>query len=141
MNDPATFVGTFTTFHKTFRLTSLVALLFYTYLSIDKMLLSGTLNIIVPAFSAFAVVVYSPYGLGRSWIGVGLPHYVALDRKPVSGRELETGSCGKSGIIIRIDMTMFAEDTCGKEYESDHCHVTEFLLPLLDTWFHTNRIV
>ena len=66
---------------------------------------------------------------------------MALDRKPKSGCELKTASCRKSGIIIRIEITMSAEDICSKDYESDHCHDTTDLLRLLEPWFHTNRIV
>lgn len=66
---------------------------------------------------------------------------MALGRKPESFCELKTALCGKSGTIIRIEMTMSAENTCGKEYESDHCHGTAVLFCFLGPWFHTNTIV
>lgn len=81
------------------------------------------------------------YGLGGSWIVVGIPHYVALDRKPESGCELKTASCGKSGIIIRIEMTISADDNASRDFESDTNHGAAVLLRLVEAWFHTNRVV
>ena len=42
------------------------------------------------------------YTLGGDWIDRGLPHYVAMDRKPENGCELKTSSCGESWILLRI---------------------------------------
>jgi Transposase IS4 len=50
------------------------------------------------------------YGLGGSWIDVGLPHYVAIDRKPDNGCELQTSACGQSGVMLRLNIVVPAED-------------------------------
>ncbi len=44
------------------------------------------------------------YVIGGSWILKGLLNYVALDRKPENGCELKTAACGRSGIILRIEI-------------------------------------
>ena len=35
------------------------------------------------------------YGLGGDWINIGLPMYVAIDRKPVNGCEIQNVCCGR----------------------------------------------
>lgn len=40
------------------------------------------------------------YGLGGSWIDVGCPHYVKLDRKPEYRMEIQDVAFGKSGIML-----------------------------------------
>jgi Transposase IS4 len=50
------------------------------------------------------------YGLGGSWIDVGLPHYVAIDSKPDNGCELQTSACGQSGVMLRPKIVVPAED-------------------------------
>jgi hypothetical protein len=42
------------------------------------------------------------YGQGGSWINMGLPMYVAIDRKPDSGCEIQTACCGKSGVMLQL---------------------------------------
>jgi len=42
------------------------------------------------------------YGLGGSWINAGLPFYVAIDRKPEDGCEIQNSCCAKSGIMLRL---------------------------------------
>lgn len=44
------------------------------------------------------------YGLGGSWINKGLPHYVAMDRKPEDGAEIQDSCCGKSNIMMRLKL-------------------------------------
>ena len=81
------------------------------------------------------------YGLGGDWIDVGLPHYVALDRKPESGCELKTAACGKSGMVLNMEITLSAEETREKAYEGTVGHGTAVTLRLTEPWFHTNRII
>ena len=40
------------------------------------------------------------YGLGGSWINIGLPMYVSIDRKPESGCEIQNAACGISGVML-----------------------------------------
>ena len=40
------------------------------------------------------------YGQGSHWINHGLPMYVAIDRKPENGCEIQNAACGCSGVMI-----------------------------------------
>ena len=40
------------------------------------------------------------YGQGGHWINHGLPMYVAIDRKPENGCEIQNAACGYSGVMI-----------------------------------------
>ena len=51
------------------------------------------------------------YGLGSYWINVGLPMYVAIDRKPENGCEIQNSACGKSGVMLRLN----SKDKKGKQ--------------------------
>jgi len=42
------------------------------------------------------------YGIGGTWINAGLPFYVAIDRKPEDGCEIQNSCCGKSNIMMRL---------------------------------------
>jgi hypothetical protein len=44
------------------------------------------------------------YGLGGDWINIGLPMYVAYDRKPEAGCEIQSACCGESGIMARLKL-------------------------------------
>ena len=46
------------------------------------------------------------YGLGGNWINMGLPHYVAMDRKPEHGCEIQNCCDGISGIMLRLKLVM-----------------------------------
>lgn len=41
------------------------------------------------------------YGLRGNWIEVSLSQYVAIDRKPENGCEIQNAAIGRSGITIR----------------------------------------
>ena len=71
------------------------------------------------------------YGLGGDWIDIILPHYVVMDRKQENRYELKTAACGKSGIIIRNENVVSAEDTALKDFESEHLHGTAMALSFL----------
>ena len=43
------------------------------------------------------------YGLGGHWINIGLPMYVAMDRKPEDGLEIQNSCCAKSGIMCQLN--------------------------------------
>ena len=42
------------------------------------------------------------YGLGGTWINIGLPMYVAMDRKPEHGCEIQNCCDAMSGIMLRL---------------------------------------
>jgi Transposase IS4 len=48
------------------------------------------------------------YGLGGHWINMGLPMYVAMDRKPEDGCEIQDACCGKSAILMQIKLVKTA---------------------------------
>jgi hypothetical protein len=44
------------------------------------------------------------YGLGGSWINMGLPHYIAIDRKPEDGCDIQNAACGCSGVMMQLKL-------------------------------------
>jgi hypothetical protein len=50
------------------------------------------------------------YGKGVHCINYGLSMYVAIDRKPEIGCEIQCASCGESGIKIRLKLVKTAEE-------------------------------
>ena len=50
------------------------------------------------------------YGLGGFWINVGLPQYVAMDRKPEDGCEIQNAADGSSGVMMRLKLVKTAEE-------------------------------
>ena len=42
------------------------------------------------------------YGQGGHWINLGLQIYVAMDRKPENGEEIQNSACGRSGVMMRL---------------------------------------
>ena len=40
------------------------------------------------------------YGHGGHWINHGLPQYIAIDRKPENGCEIQNAACGVSGVML-----------------------------------------
>ena len=42
------------------------------------------------------------YGLGGHWINIGLPMYIAIDRKPENGCEVQNAACGVSGVMLQL---------------------------------------
>ena len=51
------------------------------------------------------------YGLGGSWINIGLLMYVAIDRKPESGCEIQNAACGHSGVMLWLLLVKSEEDS------------------------------
>jgi Transposase IS4 len=76
------------------------------------------------------------YGLDGSWIDVGLPHYVAIDRKPENGCELQNSSCGQSGVMLRLKLVVTAEDE-----DADMQHGTRVLAELVSPWAGSGRVL
>ena len=57
------------------------------------------------------------YGLGGNWINIGLPHYVAMDRKPEHGCEIQNCCDAMSGIMLRLKLvkSQAAEESITQE--------------------------
>jgi hypothetical protein len=49
------------------------------------------------------------YRLGGYWINIGLPMYVAIDRKPEDGLEIQNACCEHSEIMFQIKLVKMAE--------------------------------
>ena len=89
----------------------------------------GLVQDFIDAFNEYRPVHVSPsevicvdesisrwYGLGGDWIDKRLPHYMAIDRKPDNGCEIQNSACGKSGIMIHLKLNSTAEDEAGREF-------------------------
>lgn len=79
--------------------------------------------------------------MGGHWIEVGLPRYVAIDRKPENGCEIQDSCCGRSGILLRLELVTTAEEEAQKESEGDLLHGTAVMRRLVKPWSGSGRIV
>jgi hypothetical protein len=73
-------------------------------------------------------------GLGGSWINAGLPTYVAMERKPENGCEIQNCCDGKSGIMMQLCVVKSC-DTDSEDIE-DLNHGTKILLDLVKPWWN-----
>ena len=83
------------------------------------------------------------YGLGGGWINIGLPMYVAIDRKPVNGCEIQNVCCARSRIMMQIKIVETAEEE-GEHTREDQdgmLHGTCVMLNLLAPWHHDGERV
>jgi len=53
--------------------------------------------------------IFRWYGLGGSWINTGLPMYVAIQRKPEDGCEVQNAACGLCGIMMQLRIVKSAQ--------------------------------
>ena len=86
------------------------------------------------------------YGQGGHWINHGLPQYVALDRKPENGCEIQNAACGVSGVMLRLKLVKGAnlpgvEDEDFADNSNSLLHGTRVLKHLVSPWFGSHRIV
>ena len=87
------------------------------------------------------------YGKGGHWINHGLPMYVAMERKPDNGCEIQNSACGKSGIMMRLKLVKTADENRAAAAESPQLepervpHSAAILRELVLPWIHTDRIV
>ncbi|KAI2493142.1 Transposase IS4 [Fragilaria crotonensis] len=58
------------------------------------------------------------YGQGGHWINQGLPQYVAIDRKPENGCEIQNAACGRSGVMLRLKLVK-GIDLVGEDDNND----------------------
>jgi Transposase IS4 len=75
--------------------------------------------------------------MGGDWINDGLPHFVAIDRKPEKGCEIQTVCCGTSGIMMGLPIVKHEV----LEGEKDLNHGVKVMIHLLDKWSPQGRIV
>jgi Transposase IS4 len=62
------------------------------------------------------------YGMGGHWINEGLPMYVAMERKPDDGCEIQNSACGFSGIMMRLKIVRSAEQEAADLANDGHAH-------------------
>ncbi|KAI2491366.1 Transposase IS4 [Fragilaria crotonensis] len=80
--------------------------------------------------------------LDQSWP----PQYVAIDRKPENGCEIQNAACGRSGVMLRLKLVKGvnlpgSEDEVLGDNEESLLHGTNVLKHVVSPWFGTNRIV
>jgi Transposase IS4 len=83
------------------------------------------------------------YGMGGSYINIGLPCYISMDRKPEDGCEIWSCCDGRSGIMLQLKVVKSAEEKELQEKEDDRDlnHGTKVLMDLVKPWKNSNRIV
>ena len=83
------------------------------------------------------------YGLGGYWINKGLPQYVAMERKPEAGCEIQDACCGRSGVMLRLKLVKTAsEEEHGDRTDNDGLlHGTKVLRSLVQPWAFSDRTV
>ena len=79
------------------------------------------------------------YRHGGDWIDNGMPHYVALDRKPESGSEIQNSACDNSGILLRLLIVKGAGNITIPYWSDDLFHGTNVLRYLLEPWFGSGQ--
>ena len=80
------------------------------------------------------------YGLGGHWISVGLPHYVAIDRKPKDGCKILDSCCANVGILCQLRLVKTVTD----EERAERAHTpagTRAALLLTKPWHGTCRTI
>ena len=82
------------------------------------------------------------YGQGGNWINMGLLMYIAIDRKPENGCEIQDVCCEVSGIMLKIRLVKSpeAETVHGEEGEQIP-HGGLILRDLVMPWANSNRVV
>ena len=83
------------------------------------------------------------FGQGGHWINHGLPMYVAIDRKPENGCEIQNAACGRSGVMIRLKIVKTAEEENASAVTEDdgNNHGTNVLKFLVEPWVRTDCCV
>lgn len=83
------------------------------------------------------------YGMGGDWINAGLPMYIAIDRKPDNGAEIQNACCADSGVMLRLRIVKSKRAEANSSPGLDHSvgHGTAVLKELVAPWARTGRVV
>jgi Transposase IS4 len=88
------------------------------------------------------------YGLSGQWIKCGLPYYLAIDRKPDKGCDIQTACCGRSGVMLQlrfVKTTKELDDLQRQQPTDDEeqqlQHGTHICVELVKAYHHTQRLV
>jgi len=87
--------------------------------------------------------MYKWYGQGGHWILKGLPMYVAIDRKPENGCEIQNAACSRSGLMLQLSIVTTAEHRQQTATGDDDGlpHGTAVLRKLVAEWAGSRRVV
>jgi hypothetical protein len=89
--------------------------------------------------------IFKWYGSGGDWFNEGLPHYIAIDRKPEDGCELQNFCDGRSRVMMQIKVVKSPQDEKKKHQDTleeagydlgdaDTPHAAKVVLELLQPW-------
>lgn len=74
------------------------------------------------------------YGLGGEWINIGLPMYIAIERKLENGCKIQDAACGRSKTMVRLKLVKTSTEVAAGSIAEDgegHSHGTKVLLSLI----------
>ena len=77
------------------------------------------------------------YHLGGLWINMGLPQYVAIDRKPDNRCKIQNAACKQSRVMLELKLVKTVDKIANKQNNSnkaDHLHGTQVLKHLVSPW-------
>ena len=86
-------------------------------------------------------------GGGGYWINEGLPCYMAIDRKPENGCEIQNSACGESVVMLQLKLVKHIQEEVKAELgqESgngdDLVHGCKVLKELIEPWYHTHIVI
>jgi hypothetical protein len=86
------------------------------------------------------------YGMGGHWINEGLPCYMAIDRKPENGCEIQNACCGVSGVMIQLKLVKNVQEEEGHhdnaiDENAGLIHGCIVVKELVKPWFYTRRVI
>ena len=82
------------------------------------------------------------YRQGGHWINLGLAMYMAMDRKPENGADIQNYACGRSGIMIPLRIVKSVNNEEEQQDDRENLpHGTKLLKEIVMPWDNTDRIV
>ena len=83
------------------------------------------------------------YGIGGQWINAGFPYYIAIDRKPENGCEIQNASGVFSGIMMQLKLvkTSSKEDLHSPEEHDGLLHGIKIMLDTFQPCINKQRHV
>ena len=82
------------------------------------------------------------YGQGGDWINHGLPMYVAIDRKPENGCEIQDACCGRTGVMLQLLIVKTKKEQSNTlDFVENETHGTTIIKKLVQPWAYSDRIV
>ena len=85
--------------------------------------------------------ISSWYGLSGNWIGIRLAHYVAIERKPEKGCEIQNSASGQIGSMFLIELLAPQEEPSRRMSEGEQKHDTVVLWRLSTPWAGSGRVL